>query len=287
MIKTMSSKKQPTVSAIIINHNYAQFLRKAIDSVLNQTYPNIELIIVDDGSTDESVNLIQQYKLPASQILLLPEKGGPSRSRNLGINRAKGDYVAFLDSDDYWRIDKVSKQIDFIRQNSLDGAYSVVELLDIEQSTRILSENPKIQFSTFIGSPLGIGGFLMSTLLIHRSVFSASGFFDPDLYHGEDLDFAARIFRDAEIKCLEVPLSTIRRHPSSLSGSFNSKFIFNLLIWTNKFLSSFGKDFSRTQRLKYIYKTFTGTLKICILNKRPKLLFEAILRVALLVRYLR
>lgn len=283
----MSRISNPIVSVIIINHNYGQFIGTAIDSVLNQTYSSFELIIVDDGSTDESVKIIEQYKSSDSQISLIPHKGGPSRARNHGINLAKGEYVAFLDSDDYWSPDKLSKQIDFIQQNSLDGAYSVVELLDMNHHTKIVSGNPEIEFARFIDSPLGIGGFLMSTLLLRRSTLLASGYFDPELNHGEDLDFAARIFRNANIKCIAIPLCTIRRHVGSLSASFDPIFLFDLTIWTNSFLSRFGSDFSRSQRLRYIYRTSMGTIKICILNRHPRLLFKTLFKIILLSRYLR
>jgi glycosyltransferase involved in cell wall biosynthesis len=283
----MNGIKNPLVSVILINHNYGHFVNAAVNSVVNQTYLNIELIIVDDGSTDNSVSIIQQYNLSRSQVILLPENGGPSRSRNIGINLAKGDFIAFLDSDDYWFPDKVSQQIDFIEHNSLDGAYSIVEVLDIDGHTKNLTKNPDINFSRFIESPLGIGGFLMSTLLIHRSVLSASGDFDPELHHGEDLDFAARVFRNAKIECISVPLSTIRVHRGSLSRKFDSKFVFDLFKWTDSFLKRFGKEFTRPQRLKYILKTAIGAGKISIINKRPRLLFYAYFRIILLSRYLR
>ena len=283
----MSRNLNPIVSVIIINHNYGQFIGTAIDSVLNQTYSSFELIIVDDGSTDESVKTIEQYRSSDSQICLIPHKGGPSRARNHGINLAKGEYVAFLDSDDYWSPDKLSKQIDFIQQNSLDGTYSVVELLDVNHHTKIVSGNSEIEFTRFIDSPLGVGGFLMSTLLLRRSTLLASGYFDPELNHGEDLDFAARIFRNANIKCIGIPLCTIRRHVGSLSASFDPKFLSDLTIWTDSFLSRFGSDFSRSKRLRYIYRTTLGTIKICILNRRPRLLFKTLFRITRLSRYLR
>ena len=97
----------PLVSVVIDNYNYDQFLGQAIDSVLNQTYGNIELIVVDDGSRDDSKEIIQSYgdKL----IPIFQENSGQLAAINTGFSRASGKYVCFLDSDDYYHIEKVEK----------------------------------------------------------------------------------------------------------------------------------------------------------------------------------
>lgn len=99
--------KPPLVSVVIDNYNYADFLQQAIDSILNQTYENIELIVVDDGSTDGSREIIQTYgdKL----IPVLQDNAGQLAAINTGFARAQGKYVCFLDSDDYYHPEKVEK----------------------------------------------------------------------------------------------------------------------------------------------------------------------------------
>ena len=110
------------VSAIITTHNRLELLIKAINSVLNQTYENIELIIVDDNSTDGTRTYIQKLLLEnkdISYIYISPDdsKGG-NYARNLGINAASGEYIAFLDDDDEWLVDKIQKQINFLKDKS-------------------------------------------------------------------------------------------------------------------------------------------------------------------------
>ena len=102
--------KQPLVSVIIDNYNYGRFIAEAIESVLNQDYKNFELIIVDDGSSDESKEIITRYLERNKNIIAVFKKnGGQTSAFNAGFARAKGDIIAFLDSDDYWFSDKLTK----------------------------------------------------------------------------------------------------------------------------------------------------------------------------------
>ena len=91
----------PLISVIIPNYNYARYLSVAISSVLSQTYPNIEIIVVNNGSTDNSIQVLRQF---GSQIILLDQQNlGQSGARNSGLRAAQGDLIAFLDADDFWR----------------------------------------------------------------------------------------------------------------------------------------------------------------------------------------
>lgn len=103
-------KLEPLVSIVINNYNYGQFLQEAIDSALNQTYPNIEVVVVDDGSTDNSREIIANYK---EQIIpVLKENGGQASAFKAGFTASKGDIICFLDADDIFLADKVSKIVD-------------------------------------------------------------------------------------------------------------------------------------------------------------------------------
>ncbi len=95
------AKENPLISVIIPTYNRANFLGEAIESVLSQTYKNLEVIIIDDGSTDDTRQLIEKYT-DKRIIYLYQEHGGTSAARNKGIQEAKGEYIAFLDSDDIW-----------------------------------------------------------------------------------------------------------------------------------------------------------------------------------------
>ena len=94
---------EPLISIIIPVYNVEAYIAECIESVLNQSYRNLELILVDDGSQDNSAKICREYSLNDSRIKFLQkENGGASDARNLGLENAKGEYVTFLDSDDYW-----------------------------------------------------------------------------------------------------------------------------------------------------------------------------------------
>ncbi|MEI6858152.1 glycosyltransferase family 2 protein [Psychrilyobacter sp.] len=124
-MKGQEKKKYPLVSIIMPCYNIKKFLEKAILSVLEQTYKDYELIIIDNGSTDGSLDIIYKY-LDKNIILLKANKNkGVVGSRNKGIRHARGKYIAFLDSDDVWHPEKLSKQILFMEKN--DSAISCTE----------------------------------------------------------------------------------------------------------------------------------------------------------------
>ena len=114
------------VSAIIPTYNSVNYISEAINSVLNQTYKNCEIIVVDDGSTDNTRKTVENYirKYPHKIKYFYQENKGPSAARNKGIKEARGNYIAFLDSDDLWLPDKLEKQISlFMKDVSLKLTY--------------------------------------------------------------------------------------------------------------------------------------------------------------------
>ena len=121
------------VSIITPSHNSMQFIPETIDSVMNQTYQNWELIIIDDHSQDNSVETVEKYLEKDNRIKLIKliENSGPAVARNRGIQEAKGRYIAFLDSDDMWMPDKLSKQLSFMQNHhislSFAGYYRIKE----------------------------------------------------------------------------------------------------------------------------------------------------------------
>lgn len=123
----------PLVSIITPCHNAEAYLSHTIESVINQTYSNWEMLIVDDCSTDNSAEIIKQYSLNNPRIRYLKTEkpsGSPALPRNIGIDNSKGEYIAFLDSDDIWLPDKLEKQVNFMEQNSYSLSYSYYEKMD-------------------------------------------------------------------------------------------------------------------------------------------------------------
>lgn len=122
------------VSIITPNYNGARYLTYAIESVLNQTWSNWEMIIIDDCSTDQSLDIIKQYARKEQKIKLISsqKKVGPANARNIGIDHARGQYIAFLDSDDIWLPQKLEKQIDFMHKNDLVLTFSSYDIINRE-----------------------------------------------------------------------------------------------------------------------------------------------------------
>lgn len=127
-----SGMDNPLVSVITPIYNSEKFLEAAITSVQNQTYPNWELILVDDASSDNSGKIAREFYLEDTRIIYekLPYNQGPALSRNRGIERANGQYIAFLDSDDFWAPDKLEIQVDFMQRKDCDVSFSSYLLVD-------------------------------------------------------------------------------------------------------------------------------------------------------------
>ena len=123
---------EPLVSVITPAFNAEKTIGKTIESVLKQSYKNLEMIIVDDISNDKTIEIVRRYQKKDSRIKLfiLDKKGGASGARNLAIKEAKGKYIAFLDCDDLWKKDKLKKQINFMEKNNIYFSYTDYSYID-------------------------------------------------------------------------------------------------------------------------------------------------------------
>ncbi|MFY0712105.1 glycosyltransferase family 2 protein [Seonamhaeicola sp. NFXS20] len=153
------------VSIITPTYNSERFIELTITSILNQTYTNWELILIDDASTDKTVKIINQFVKSNSQIYLLQnsKNRGAAISRNKGIEAAKGDFIAFLDADDLWEPNKLKKQLKFMQQHNCDVCFSSYNLINEEgkplnqQIKALPSVNyKKLLKSNYIGNLTGI-----------------------------------------------------------------------------------------------------------------------------------
>lgn len=129
---------EPLVSIIMPTYNCAPFIKETVESVLAQTYKNWELLIADDCSKDNTKEVLAPYlqKYPNIHYTCLGKNGGPAAARSVALKQAKGDYVAFLDSDDLWHKEKLSRQIDFMQKNNAPFSATGYELIK-EDGTRL------------------------------------------------------------------------------------------------------------------------------------------------------
>ncbi|MCK5707855.1 MAG: glycosyltransferase [Candidatus Aureabacteria bacterium] len=182
----MRNKSKPRVSVIIPNYNYARFLPECIESVIAQTYKNWELIVVDDNSTDKSREVVKKYikKHPNLNIRLIHNKKGPSGTPtpvNIGINNMKGEYFAWLSSDDIFKPDKLEKQVDVLEKEPEVGfVHTGFDIIDDCGSVTKMhfpdyNALSKIDFMLLFLDHNLING---STVLIRKSIFDIVGLFD-------------------------------------------------------------------------------------------------------------
>ena len=138
--------KKKFVSVIIPSYNSSRYLSQAIESVLAQSYKEFEIIVVDDGSTDNTRKAVEKFK--DNVIYLYKSNGGPASARNLGISKSIGEYIAFLDADDYWLPKKLKTQIDFIKKHE--------EFALIHSNTWVFEESKQL-YPRFINKQPPIG----------------------------------------------------------------------------------------------------------------------------------
>jgi glycosyltransferase involved in cell wall biosynthesis len=193
-----------SVSVIIPTYNRSAFLKSALESVTSQSYPIKEILVIDDGSTDQTVeNLTPNFK---SVIFIRQENQGVSAARNTGIKKATGEWIALLDSDDLWTVGKIEKQIAHLRQNpKIKACHSGEEWVRngrlVNIPTRLNKSNDGL-FSRSLDRCI----ICPSSILIHRSVFKKIGIFDEDLPLCEDYDFWIRLLLHYEIGLVKEAL---------------------------------------------------------------------------------
>ncbi|MGV7220083.1 MAG: glycosyltransferase family 2 protein [Nitrospinales bacterium] len=181
----------PTISVIIPTFNRKVFLEKAIDSVLNQTFCDFELIVVDDGSTDDSKSIFNERE--GINYIRLNENAGVSKARNMGIKEARGKLICFLDSDDSWIKDKLERQINCMNSQGKPAACYTDEIW-IRNGKRVNSGKRHQKYSGEILKhclPLCI--ISPSSIMLRREVLDEIGYFDESLPACEDYDLWLRL----------------------------------------------------------------------------------------------
>jgi glycosyltransferase involved in cell wall biosynthesis len=243
---------QPLVSVIIPNYNYANYLREAIDSVLTQTYANIEVIVVDDGSKDESKEILQSYGDKITAIF--QRNQGVAAARNNGVAKSKGDYIAFLDADDVWLPKKLERQVEKILSDKNLGLVHVgVEDIDargksIETRLDGLEGEVSHELLIFKRSVILGGG---SGIMVSRKVLEEIGGFDLRLSTSADWDLFYQISSRYSVGFTNEVLLKYRIHGSNMHG--------NIPRMECEMLIGFEKAFS-SEKHQDIKKTAYGNL---------------------------
>ncbi|MBT4791710.1 MAG: glycosyltransferase family 2 protein [Halobacteriovoraceae bacterium] len=255
----------PLVSIIIPNFNSQKYLRETILSVIGQTYKNWELIIVDDHSTDNSIKMIEEFTKSDPRVTMLKtikNSGGPATPRNIGLEHASGDYIAFLDSDDTWFQDKLSVQIEYmLRENSKFSATmrNTFHYQD-EQKNQV---EPNLKLKVFSYKRLLNKNLVnTSSVILHRDLTQNLKFDTANKFIAiEDYDYWLKLLEQNEIQLLIFQFETLnyRITGENISGAkfaMSKKFLY--------VLKKHGEDY-----ISLIYHFFTyGFLSIIYLIKK-------------------
>lgn len=217
----MTSKENPLVSIIIPMFNAQEWITGLLQSILNQTYQNIEVILVNDGSTDESLALVNKFSKDFSEIrikVVNQENTGVSEARNEGVRNSTGDLLAFVDSDDIWIREKIERQVNVMIKSDIAAtacSYAIfrdsdLEILDVvHPDWSTCGVRNWLLFRSY-------GGLLSSTLMLRRDIFYKTGPFKIDLSLSADIDFAWRLLSITQVVLIREPLVGYRLRPNQM-----------------------------------------------------------------------
>lgn len=228
MQRGVKSTGMSLVSVVIPCYNSALYIDEAIRSVLAQTYQNVETIVVDDGSTDDTKAVLIPYLDRVTYIH--QENRGVSAARNLGVHHAKGQLIAFLDADDIWMPNKLEKQVEFLQKRpEVSLVFGDAEIFDVSgiivrsfiSEKRIASDlaDSEIVMTESFLLLIRENFIVTSTVAVRRSCLEKVGGFDESLRSVEDRDLWLRIGRTFAIGYIPVVVTRKRVHESNLSSN--------------------------------------------------------------------
>ena len=253
-------KSQPLVTVITPLFNAQDFIGETIESVLDQTYQNWEMIIVDDCSTDNSRDIVKKYEAKESRIKLIElEKnfGGPARPRNVGLDISKGDYLAFLDADDVWLKNKLQVQINEMLVNNLDFTSTDSKFIDDNSIDTIINKHKIVIFFKKIKRKATLSDVIKGNFISTSSAIVSKNFiskFDEnkDFIGVEDMYLWMKILNEKNVRYKYITDKLIKYRVSSTSLSergVNQK----QAIKANLCILKFILDNQKFEYIKYFY----------------------------------
>lgn len=207
------------VSIIIPVYNGENFIRDSIESLLNQTYKNIEIIVVDDGSTDKTAEIVKTFEVVR---YIYQVNKGPSASRNLGMSLAKGKYIAFLDADDLYEPEKLQKQVEILEKNdNVDIIYTDMKLVDknlhfrkIIKSDYVIEDQKSFHAMLLFRQIVPIP----PSIMIRRKCYDDGIRYNVNLVNAEDYEFIIKLAERYKFEYLQESLYIYRRHEGNLTN---------------------------------------------------------------------
>ncbi len=236
------------ISVIIPTYNRARSIARAVESVLAQTYREIELIVVDDCSTDETVSIVEDLAARDDRVRLLrqPENGGAAHARTAGVAAARHDLIAFQDSDDSWLPDKLQTQMRLFADLPEDYVAvfgpEIIYGRDGEGSGKkygprraacVPGPGLKVESGDLSGHFVRANIMTLQTVLMKKAAFRAAGGFDARLRNNEDWDFNIRLSRLGPMGFTEAPMAIVSNSPDGISKNRRAN-VFSFVVIFNK-----------------------------------------------------
>lgn len=219
----MSSNIPPLVSVVITSYNYGNFLSQALESALSQTIKDLEIVIIDDGSIDNTRQVAEGYISDKRVTYVYQANSGQPRAKNRGIAESSGTYIAFLDADDVWMPTKLEKQIALFVDTEVGVVYSRRTWIDSEGNE--LPGNERILRRGKVLDHIFIDNFIcFSSSVVRRSLFEEAGCFDNTLPMGIDYDLWIRLAARCTFDYVDEPLVKYRTGHANLSKNVERRY---------------------------------------------------------------
>lgn len=207
------------VSVVMPTFNGSNFIKRALDSIVNQTYKNIEIIVVDDLSTDNTYEYVKSLKYTNLKLYKSDKKVTASYARNIGISKAKGKYIAFMDDDEEWNNLKVYRQVEFLRNNPSYKAVLTNHFYKAGESIKAVNSYSSDYTKDILLMNVQVSAG--SNILAYKSVVDKIGRFDENFVGHQDLEFAIRLDQECKIGHIDGYLFTV--HGRSQRNASNTE----------------------------------------------------------------
>ena len=256
-------KKTPKVSVIIPTYNRAHLIGKAIKSVLNQTYQDFEIIVVDDGSTDNTEEIVKSFTDFKIHYICHKHNRGASSTRDIGIKASRGEYIAFLDSDDEWLPEKLNKQMKIFESESSEvGVVYTRDYYVDEKDKKVKKVHiPRKEGYIYENLLRAEDVIYISTVLVKNECFKKVGLFDEDLPASEDYDMWFRIAKYYKFRYVKDLLVVCLIHNNQMTA--NSEIMIEGI---KRIQTKYSKEF-RKRPYSYSTRYFYLGNKFCHLGK--------------------
>ncbi len=261
----MSEEYEPgLVSVIIPTYNRGHLIRRAIESVLNQTYQDFEIIVVDDGSTDHTRQIVMSFADPRIQFLENDISRGASAARNAALEICKGEYIAFIDDDDEWLPRKLEKQMKAFEIAPHEVGVVYTRFWKVKDRAKNYVLLPKMKKEGAIDKALLQGNFIaLPSAVVRKECFAKAGVFDEHLTCFHDWEFFIRISKHYHFKCIGEPLLIVYPQKKSISSDQDAR-IKALELILQKHFEEFAK------KRKLLAKQYIDIGNLLVVHKKTQ-----------------